>query len=104
MVHPYLEYKINYDYISQVLCVNKRKPDLHCEGKCHLAMEIKKVAKEGSDKKEVSVGHALEIILNERLNLTFTNPLLYIIKPICIAYSQLLLSASFEILAPPPKA
>ena len=67
-------------------------------------MEIKKVAKEGSDKKEVSVGHALEIILNERLNLTFTNPLLYIIKPICIAYSQLLLSASFEILAPPPKA
>ncbi|KAB5491471.1 hypothetical protein [Flagellimonas sp.] len=34
---PYVEYAFNYDYISTVLCVNKEKPKLNCDGKCYLA-------------------------------------------------------------------
>ena len=39
-VFPVLEYFVNYDYIVKELCVNKAKPELHCNGKCHLAKEL----------------------------------------------------------------
>ena len=39
---PYAEYLVNYDYISNVLCVNKATPELNCNGACHLTNEIKK--------------------------------------------------------------
>lgn len=32
----------NQDYISKVYCVNKNKPTLKCEGKCHLKKELTK--------------------------------------------------------------
>ncbi len=39
---PLVEYAVNYDYISEVLCINKSKPELHCNGKCYLKKEIAK--------------------------------------------------------------
>jgi len=37
------EYQVNKNYIAEFLCVNKNKPKLHCEGKCHLSKELKPV-------------------------------------------------------------
>lgn len=48
---PVIEYGINYDYISQVLCENKAKPEMHCNGKCHL---MKELAKEAESEKPIS--------------------------------------------------
>lgn len=48
---PIVEYVVNYDYISQVLCVNKEKPQLQCNGKCHL---MKELAKASDDEKPIS--------------------------------------------------
>ena len=52
---PVLEYAVNYNYISKVLCVNKDKPMLHCNGKCHLMKELAKASENekpiNSDKK-----------------------------------------------------
>jgi hypothetical protein len=39
---PLVEYTLNKAYFAQVLCENKDKPELRCEGKCHLAKEITK--------------------------------------------------------------
>ena len=39
-IAPLVEYVINYDYISKVLCINKDKPELRCNGKCHLMKKI----------------------------------------------------------------
>nr|WP_233098677.1 hypothetical protein [Aureibaculum flavum] len=39
---PVIDYNLNYDYIAKVLCINKDEPELKCNGKCHLAKEIKK--------------------------------------------------------------
>lgn len=39
---PLVEYAVNYDYISRVLCINKSNPELHCNGKCYLSKEIAK--------------------------------------------------------------
>lgn len=36
----FFDYQINYTYISQVLCENKDKPELECNGKCHLMKEM----------------------------------------------------------------
>jgi hypothetical protein len=49
---PYIAYNINYHYISTVLCENKGKPQMHCNGKCHLNKELKKAA-QGSNSDSV---------------------------------------------------
>ncbi len=41
-IAPFVEYAINYDYISKTLCINKDKPMMHCNGKCYLMKKIKK--------------------------------------------------------------
>ncbi len=34
-------YQLNKDYIARVLCENRDKPQLHCDGKCYLAKRLK---------------------------------------------------------------
>ncbi len=43
-----LNYQVNKDYISNVLCENKEKKAMHCEGKCHLKKELDKEQKSES--------------------------------------------------------
>ncbi|MEG0915749.1 MAG: hypothetical protein RSF68_01905 [Myroides sp.] len=43
-VLPVLEYVVFYDYIKNELCVNKEKPELECNGKCHLKKGMAKAA------------------------------------------------------------
>lgn len=47
-VFPYLEYYVNYEYIAEVLCINQDKPELECNGKCHLKETIREEADEDS--------------------------------------------------------
>lgn len=66
-------YAINKDYISKVLCENKDKPKMHCNGKCHLkkqlAKEEKKEQSPVKEKKEIQLFYE-------------TNPLMSISAPI----------------------
>ena len=34
-------YHVNKDYIARVLCENRDKPQLHCDGQCYLAKKLK---------------------------------------------------------------
>lgn len=43
-----VNYQVNKDYISNVLCENKEKKAMHCEGKCHLKKELQKEEKKES--------------------------------------------------------
>ena len=49
-VLPYVEYTINYEYISEVLCENKELPELECNGKCHLAKQFENAGKKEQKK------------------------------------------------------
>jgi type III secretory pathway component EscV len=64
---PVLEYAVNYEYISKVLCVNKAKPMMHCNGKCHLMKELAKAQETekqtSSNKKNVTVD-TVDLILD----------------------------------------
>ena len=56
-VFPLVDYAVNYDYITTVLCENKAKPILQCNGKCHLMKELAKASANddkpfSSDKKQ----------------------------------------------------
>ncbi|MDN3492357.1 hypothetical protein [Winogradskyella bathintestinalis] len=41
---PFVEYAAFYDYIKNELCVNQDKPELACNGKCHLKQELAKAS------------------------------------------------------------
>jgi hypothetical protein len=67
-VLPVFEYVVNYDYIVKELCENKDKPELHCNGKCHLMKELAKASEDEkplSEKK--SVHHEQEILFCQDL-------------------------------------
>lgn len=38
------EYNLNKAYVSNVLCVNRDKPQMHCDGKCFLKKELNRNA------------------------------------------------------------
>ena len=41
-VIPLLEYHANKEFIASVLCENRGKPSLACNGKCYLKKQLKK--------------------------------------------------------------
>ncbi len=61
---PVIEYLVNYDYISKVLCVNKAKPKLQCNGKCHLTKEL---AKASENEKPLSTDRKIALLDSETL-------------------------------------
>jgi len=65
-----LNYEVNKDYISRVLCENKANKNLHCEGKCHLKKELQKEEKKEStpagnskEKFEVTLYNSIKPVL-----------------------------------------
>jgi hypothetical protein len=68
-IFPVIDYAINYEYISKVLCENKAKPIMHCNGKCHLMKELAKASENekpaSSDKKGYSP--VLEVLFFEEI-------------------------------------
>jgi hypothetical protein len=65
-VLPVAEYAVNYGYISKELCVNKNKPKLHCNGKCHLMKELAKASEQEKPVSEKKSGeHPAEVLFLE---------------------------------------
>lgn len=100
---PIIEYVINYDYIANILCINKDKPELECNGKCHLAKEMAKAASDDSDpkqdKKELSASVKLADYVVEELNIHFhhkfeskeSQPTFYYNNLYCYHFSKIVL-------------
>ncbi|HJW15675.1 MAG TPA: hypothetical protein VJ499_01065 [Flavisolibacter sp.] len=42
------DYEINKNYISKNLCINKKRPKLHCNGKCQLMKKLAEEEKQNS--------------------------------------------------------
>lgn len=54
-IAPFVEYAINYDYISKVLCINKDKPELSCNGKCQLMKKLEQQQEEDFQSLRISM-------------------------------------------------
>ncbi len=67
-------YELNKDYIAQNLCVNKNKPELHCNGKCFLSRKIAEAEqKQQSQEKKTQKDLFQQIMLTASLNIIFFN-------------------------------
>ncbi|WP_196891516.1 hypothetical protein [Aureivirga marina] len=49
---PVLEYHVNKEYIVSVLCENRNKPSLACNGKCYLKKQLEKTYQEDNHEEE----------------------------------------------------
>lgn len=70
-IFPVIDYVVNYDYVATVLCVNKAKPQMHCNGKCHL---MKEMAKESESEKPISSDKKSGVSENETLFFELIQP------------------------------
>lgn len=52
---PYLDYQVNFEYISAFLCENKDKPALECNGKCYLSKALKDTQDKETDHNKLIV-------------------------------------------------
>lgn len=48
---PIIEYHANYEYIATILCENKDRPYLECNGKCYLEKQLNEVNHTNHDHK-----------------------------------------------------
>ncbi len=39
-ISVWMEYLVNNEYIREVLCINKDRPRLNCDGKCYLTQQL----------------------------------------------------------------
>lgn len=74
MIAPilFVKYEFSKDYIIENYCVNKDKPELHCDGKCYLAKQLK--AAEEQDGKAaqsefLSYLFSFQVVLNSSVSL-----------------------------------
>lgn len=79
---PVLEYVVNYEYISKVLCINKDRPQLQCNGKCHL---MKELAKASDTEKPLSSGkkassQLVEVLFFEEIESFHLAPVCFVVK------------------------
>lgn len=52
---PFFNYYINYDYISEVLCINREKKSLECNGKCYLRKQLLKTESHNDFSKKLKI-------------------------------------------------
>lgn len=100
---PHIDYWMNKDFIASELCENQDKPELKCDGKCHLKKEIQQSEQEQNDSQQISV----------RLMVEFFQPITQFVlrthqsieqKKNYPSYSEVALSGHFRSIFHPPKA
>jgi hypothetical protein len=58
----FIDFKLNQDYISKVLCINRDKPELECDGHCILMDKMKSTQDADSpEQAQGSQSHLIEI-------------------------------------------
>lgn len=60
---PFLDYLVNYHYITTELCENKNAPEMHCNGKCHLKKELAKAYKNETPSSNEKKSETTEIVV-----------------------------------------
>ena len=67
MVAPviFLQYEFNKEYIIQTYCVNKNRPQLHCDGKCYLAKKLKAAKQNEENQSKIQVFKLLIEVFHE---------------------------------------
>ena len=58
----FIDFKLNQDYITKVLCINREKPQLECNGQCVLMQKMQKNQEsDNPEQSQSSKSHLLEM-------------------------------------------
>ncbi len=63
-------YTLNKKYITDNLCINRSKPKMHCNGKCHLAKELSKEEKRQQSPSNPLKEETEQVLFTEKNNLS----------------------------------
>jgi hypothetical protein len=55
----FLDFELRRDYIAQHLCENRNRPELHCNGQCYLAKQLKVTQEREQSEKSQQFGQYL---------------------------------------------
>ncbi|HRZ32748.1 MAG TPA: hypothetical protein P5188_10590 [Flavobacterium sp.] len=104
-IFPVFNYVVNYDYISKELCENKEKPELKCNGKCHLKADLAKASEENIPaSQETKSNITLELLFLETFP-EFKFNRIYVEKhQVSISYSRLYFRLHSTSIFHPPTA
>lgn len=77
----YLDFEIRRDYIVKNLCINRNRPQMHCDGKCYLAKKI--AALDEQEKRQAErdyMSQLLDHVLDYRASLLVPSQVSYNIQ------------------------
>lgn len=67
-----IDFKINQDFIAEVLCINKEKTMTTCNGKCYLSEQLKKAEEQEEKQAPTNKKERLEVVYyNARSSVDF---------------------------------
>ena len=100
-------YFINQAEIIELFCINKEKPQLQCDGKCHLATQLAEVENDTEDEpfSPNNISYQLDInlsLLENGIDITPKNNEIIETKFACKTPS--VSDGYYSILSPPPKS
>ena len=56
-----MAWQVNQEWIAETLCVNRARPELHCEGSCQLKERLAAQQKQDDESRTVLLGVALSV-------------------------------------------
>jgi hypothetical protein len=95
-------YQLNKKMITEKLCINKDKPQMHCNGQCYLGRQLKK-AEENEKRQNRSLREKDEVIslFNEQAHISYIPSFSFISYMGCYIDKQL--STPHIVLDQPPR-
>lgn len=75
-----VDFKLNQDFIAEVLCINKDKPALTCNGKCYISKHLQDVEERernqaplGSNEERLEI-HYVQALISDLASLIIVGP------------------------------
>lgn len=102
-----ISYFVNQAEIIELFCINKEKPIIKCDGKCHLATQLAEVENDTEDSpfSESSLSYNLEINLSLVKNeINIQTKMDELIKAKFFTKNTIPSDGFYSIASPPPKA
>jgi hypothetical protein len=105
-VFVYAGFEANQSYIAKVLCVNRDKPWMHCNGRCYLMKKLKEATdKEKKQEEKENLNRLVISFFQEPFHMVFTDPrILQLQQPTFPAYKYRHGSSFIETIFRPPKS
>lgn len=94
------EFYLNRDYIAKNLCENRNKPQLHCNGKCHLKKQLQKEEQQQQSNNRTNTKETNTLLFCNKVNEYYTAGFVRIKN--YTFYSNDLLSPFSSVLLRPP--